>query len=906
MKRLLLGTMMILLPLGVYAQQHSTLRRQMEQLQQEQGIHFVYDGSLNIEHPYQGKPLKGMPLKEALRALFGNTDIEWSVKNRYVTLRQKKTKPVTHRRSHSEKRHTLSGYVRNENGESLINATVQCTTAAPTATTAGRSAHATTTNAYGFYSMTLPEGNYEVVASYVGYAERHKTVVLKKDHHEDFLLQEDNQLEEVVVTGNLNSPVLTTQTGKRTFSHDDLNTEFALLSSPDLIKTLQRSSGVSEGIDVASGLYVHGGNDDENLFLLDGTSMYTVNHAIGLFSAFNTDVVKNVDFYKSGFPARYGGRLSSVTDVRTNDGDMRHTHGSYSIGLIDGRFQIEGPIKTQKEQRMMERGEIRHYSTSYNFGLRRSWLDVISEPVFFIVNKKKDEKIKIHYFLHDLNGKITHVFNDRSRAYFSIYSSKDMLKSSYYWDDTNRDTDKDHPFHDIEDDKTHLSWGNLNMALNWNYQLRPNLFANFSAVYTHNRSVYEYFEDWRYGQEGNMSIDHIDRVYRSTIYDATLRADIDYRPGTRHHIRYGGDFTWHDFRPQTQSRHDFVGNEKQQMDSIKTDSRNHQRAQELNLYAEDEMRLTDRWSMNIGMHATLFCIPGKTFFLVDPRAAMKYQVSNNTSVKLSFTKMTQAIHRMSSTYLSMPTDYWVPTTARLKPMQSFQVAAGLYSQVSSHWFASIEGYYKLSAHMLQYTNYNSLTPPAKHWDNFVMDGKGLFYGIEADVRYHDPRFDLEGSYTLSWNKRKYDDFYPHWFYDKFDNRHKINLTGRMKISSKAEMYAGWTCHTGYHMTLPTQYTLMPNLPAGYHANIDHWEADYNYEKPNNVTMPTYHRLDVGVNLHHTTKQGHERIWNISVYNTYCRLNAMFVETDQKKDGTPYIKSRGFIPIIPTASYTIKF
>jgi hypothetical protein len=187
-----------------------------------------------------------------------------------------------------------------------------------------------------------------------------------------------------------------------------------------------------------------------------------------------------------------------------------------------------------------------------------------------------------------------------------------------------------------------------------------------------------------------------------------------------------------------------------------------------------------------------------------------------------------------------------------------------------------------------------------------MDGKGLFYGIEADVRYHGPRFDLEGSYTLSWNKRKFDDFYPHWFYDKFDNRHKINLTGRMKISSKAEMYAGWTCHTGYHMTLPTQYTLMPNLPAGYHANIDHWEADYNYEKPNNVTMPTYHRLDVGVNLHHTTKQGHERIWNISVYNTYCRLNAMFVETDQKKDGTPYIKSRGFIPIIPTASYTIKF
>ena len=359
MKRLLFVTMMILLPLGVNAQR-TTLKQQMDRLKQEQKVNFIYDSSLNVDRVYQGQALEGKSLKEALQLLFHDTGIEWSVKGNYVTLRQKS---VAHSApTPKEKviqRYTLSGYVRDKSGESLISATILCTAVSGALSSDQKKSHAaTTTNAYGFYSITLPEGDYELQASYLGFSEGRKTVKLKKDCHEDFLLEEHNLLQEVVVTGNMNSPVLTTQTGKKTLSRNDLNTEFALLSSPDLIKTLQRTSGVSEGIEVASGMYVHGGNDDENLFLLDGTSMYTINHTLGLFSAFNTDVVKNVDFYKSGFPARYGGRLSSVTDVRTNDGDMCHTHGSYSIGLIDGRFQIEGPIKTKKEKEKVANGQL--------------------------------------------------------------------------------------------------------------------------------------------------------------------------------------------------------------------------------------------------------------------------------------------------------------------------------------------------------------------------------------------------------------------------------------------------------------------------------------------------------------------------------------------------------------------
>ena len=876
MKRVILY-LLLLLPLSLSAQQ-STLKQQMETLRKEKNINFVYDSSLEqlLKQPSNKTP-KDKNLKEALKDLFEDTGIEWQQQGRYVTLRrQKEQKDAPRKQNAIQRRHTISGYVRDENGESLINATVYV-----------KNHGGTTTNNYGFFSMTLPEGDYSMEVSYVGYESKQQSVKLHKDQHITLQLKENNMLNEVVVTGDLNSRLLTTQTGKRTLTRDDLNTEFSLLSSPDLIKTLQRTSGVSEGFDVASGLYVHGGNDDENLFLLDGTSMYTINHALGLFSAFNTDVVKNVDFYKSGFPARYGGRLSSVTDVRTSDGDMKNYRGSYSIGLVDGRFQIEGPIKRDK--------------TSFNFGIRRSWMDIISEPIFFIVNRKKDEKIHVHYFLHDINGKITHIFNDRSRAYFSIYSSKDMLKSTYKWDDT---TIYGEDYHDIEDDKTHLTWGNMNMALNWNYQLKSNLFANFSAVYTHNRSIYEYKEDWRYGKSGQMTVTHLDREYRSTIYDGTLRADFDYRPNTKNHIRFGGDMTWHLFRPQTQGRYDFSGNEHEEMDSISSHSSNHLTAQELNLYAEDEMRLNDRLSINAGLHATLFHVSGKIFFLLDPRAAMKYQISNKTSLKLSFTEMSQTIHRMSSTYLSMPTDYWVPTTKKLHPMHSYQMAAGLYTQLDKHWFASLEGYYKLSHHMLQYASYGSLTPPAKYWDNFVIEGKGKFYGIEADVRYHNQRLTLDASYTLSWNKRYFKDFYPEWFYDKFDNRHKFNITGRMKLSDKVEMYAGWVYHTGYRTTVPTQITMMPNVPNGnYNYSI---QVDYNYDQPNNIVMPAYHRLDLGLNIHHTTKAGHERIWNISVYNAYCRLNPLYIDIKQKSDGSAYLHGQGFIPIIPTASYTIKF
>ena len=784
----------------------------------------------------------------------------------------------------ARQRFTLSGYVKDRNGEPLINATVYDLT----------TRQGTMTNAYGHFSLTLSEGRHEIRCSYVGYKTLVETVELTANQNHDIVLQGDAQLDELVVTTDLNSPLLKTQTGKLSLSQKDIKTEYSLLSSPDVIKTLQRTSGVSDGMELASGLYVHGGNSDENLFLLDGTPLYHTNHTLGLFSSFNADVVKNVDFYKSGFPARYGGRLSSVIDVRTADGDLYHAHGSVRVGLLDGALHFEGPIRKGK--------------TSYNFGLRRSWLDLLTRPAFAISNHKREDKESLSYFFHDMNLKLTNIFSERSRMSLSIYSGEDGLDSREDWSSSSSSTDRD--FGSFEE---RFHWGNLNMALDWNYQFSPKLFANFTAVYTHNRSTVDMSDKWVSVQPGKENISTLtSHGYRSSIDDIGYRAAFDFRPNPHHHIRFGQDYTYHYFKPQTYSRLDsYQDSNNPKTDTIATQSHNKNVAHQLTFYAEDEMMLNEKWSVNGGVNVDVFCISDKTFATLSPRLSMKFQPAERLSFKASYTMMSQFVHKIANSFLDLPTDYWVPTTARLQPMRSWQLAAGAYMKPSKHWLLSLEGYYKHSSHILQYASWSGLEPPAANWDHTVMDGEGRSYGVELDADYHVSSFSLHGSYTLSWSERKFDDFHDGWYYDKFDNRHKLSFTGRWNISKKIAAYAAWTFRTGNRMTVPTQYIGLPNVPDQRKEGQNFQSPDDNslnfaYEQPNNIVLPAYHRLDLGFDFHHTTKKGHERIWNLSLYNAYCHLNSFWVRVKIDSENRVRIKNNAFIPIIPSFSYTFKF
>ena len=894
-KRLLLSISFIIASLSLCTAQ-TTIRQQMDLLQQEHAISFVYDSSLPLDGAYKGASLKGLPLEQALERLFTHANIIYNIQGNHVLLKTGKAKTT------NGKSYTVSGYVRDGQGELLINATVYDLT----------TQQGTMTNEYGHYSLTLPQGDHQLRVTYIGFEQQVHSISLHHNQTLDIHLRASQQLGEVVVTGDLNSPVLGTQMGKRSISQADIKTEFALFSSPDVVKTLQRMSGVQEGVELTSGLYVHGGNNDENLFLLDGTPLYNVNHSLGLFSAFNVDVVKNVDFYKSGFPARYGGRLSSVVDVRTNDGNHDHLHGSYRIGLLDGSVQMDGPLGNR---------------TQFNIGLRRSWLDLLTRPIFAIVNRTNDEeKITLNYAFHDLNAKVTHTLSDRSQLSLSLYSGNDGLSTHDDWQEK-KGGEGWTAYSEVIDNK--FRWGNLNAALDWRYQLSPQLQANFTAVFTHNRATLRSYDDVRtYDETGETTaLTYLEHEYRSTIYDMGYRSEFDFRPSPRHHIRFGHDYTFHLFRPQTNSQLHVWGG-YQQADTLSAEGRNRHQAHELSLYGEDQVTLNSRWSLNGGVNISLFATGGKAFASADPRLAVKYQLSPTLSTKASYTLMTQYVHKISNAFLELPTDYWVPTTEHLRPMHSHQLAAGIYWQPTRRWTLMAETYYKLTRHLLQYSSWSGLEPPAEKWDMEVTDGRGRFYGLELDAQYRGKRLQANMAYTLSWNERRFDEFYRGgWYYDKFDNRHKLNLTMRWNISKKTQMYAAWTYHTGNHMTFPTQYVQMPNLPDGkpqqptdYYSERSYYEerneTKFIYEQPNNITLPAYHRLDLGFNFRHTTKHGHERIWNLSVYNAYCHLNTLWNDIEytplesNKVDLAGHqafrIKTRGYIPIIPSFSYTIKF
>lgn len=851
------------LPLNAQTKTVSTVREQMELVQKLHHVNFVYDSSLNLDIIYQGRSILNLNLEASLQELFGATDIKWELRNKYVLLKKKS-------------KFTISGYVLQKNGEPLINATIRDV----------ESKTGTLSNEYGFFSLTLLEGKHTLRITYIGFGEKVESVDLNRNILLKVYLKEDYSLDEVLVVGDLNSPINTTQTGKVSFNAHDLRTEYALFSSPDVVKTLQSLPGVASGTEMLSGLYVHGGNNDENLFLLDGTPLYQVSHLGGLFSAFNTDIIKNIDFYKSGFPARYGGRLSSVVDVRTNDGDLKEYHGTFSMGLLDGRIQYEGPIIKNR--------------TSFNIAMRRSWLEAFSAPAFYFRNKSNsDDKITGKYAFHDINAKLTHYFSDISKVYISFYTGNDMLKinNKQIFNDYTEDSDEE-----LYRTNFNLQWGNATTAIHWNYRLSPKLFVNITGIYSRSRSSFNYKKEEQFLNEGEiMRLTSVDRYNRSIIDDAGYRLEFNYRPGASQHIRMGSNYLFHAFHPQSRILNEYSGNEMQ-VDTLRNSSYHFYRGHEFTLFAEDDIALGREWRLNIGMHYTMFKVTDKTYHEVEPRAAIRYLLNEHTALKLSYTEMSQFMHLLSSTYLNFPTDYWVPSTSNIHPMRSRQFAAGLYMRLPYQVNLSVEGFYKTMNHILEYDGKNQLAPSVENWEADVKRGKGRAYGVELALSRHVLKTSMNFSYTLSWSKRKFDDIYRGWYANKFDNRHKINISVRHQLTQQIEAYAAWNYHSGNKITVPSQYIESPALPGINGKKPGQWV----YEEPNNATLPAYHRLDLGVNFRKVTKRGFERIWNISIYNAYCRMNVLYAKVDDLSAGKFTSKATGVFPIIPSFSYTLKF
>lgn len=839
-------------------QSGTTIRTAIEMLKKKYSVMFVYDSSIDLDIAYEEKDLAGKDLKGVLKEIFSKTDIKYEIKDSYVLLNK-------------IKKYTLSGYVYQDSGETVINATVFDVN-----TKTG-----TLTNEHGFYSMMLREGIHRIRVSYIGTGETTLDIDLRGNRVETFFLKSGYKLGEVVVTTDLNSPLNVAQTGKVSIKAEDFERGVYFMNSPDVVSTLHNMSGIASGAEPVSGLYVHGGDHDENLVLLDGAPLYHVNHMGGLFSAFNTDVVKNVDFYKSAFPARYGGRLSSVLDVRTRDGSMHEFRGKLSLGLMDGRLQLEGPIVKN--------------TTSFNIGIRRTWLEIVKMPWLEMINTKQEGDTETKYLFHDINAKVSHIFSEKSRANICFYSGHDYASIDNRLEDETETR--------VEYDKFHVRWGSVTASANWEYIYSQKLFVNLTGVYTHNSSKF-YHRNQLYFTGSGAAQQRAEEVKNnfSTIDDLGYRLEFDYSPNTRNRLRFGSNYMNHCLRPQdftvTVSGNDSSG----QKGGEQPETRVAYRGNEFTLFVEDEIMLDRKVKMNAGMYYSLFVIDGKNFRSLEPRLSLNYRIDYSTSFKASVTKMSQYIHRLSSTYLNMPTDCWIPSTARTGYSYSWQLAAGLYHRFPAHVSMKLEGFYKIMNNLIEYSGTNRLNPSAVDWEDNISRGQGKAYGIEYDVVYDNKRAYLNLSYTLSWNRRFFPDFHETWFYDRFDNRHKLNVSLNYKLGKYLDLYALWRFHSGNRFTLPQQVIDAPVIPGSTADNT----ALLVYDVPNNALLPAYHKLDCGVRFKVQLKNGVEQTWDLAVYNAYGRRNAFYAEQVRKEDGSMAWRTVGAFPLLPSFCYTVKF
>lgn len=766
----------------------------------------------------------------------------------------------------AQERATISGYINDLQGkETILGATI-----VNVGTTLG-----TITNEFGFYSITLPKGNVNLRYSYVGYTAQTMSFNLTKDTVINVLLSGDAQLQEIVVTGEkAEAGIASTGMGSLDIPVRMIEHTPTLLGETDLMRTIQMTPGVQQGVGGASSFFVRGGNGDENLVLLDGAPVYKIDHLFGFFSVFTPEAIKKVSFYKSSFPARYNGRTSSVMDVRTKDGDLQNYHGSVSIGLLTSRINFEGPIVKDK--------------TAFNISARTTYFSAVATPFM-----PKDSKFS--YWFYDLNAKINHKFSDKDRLFFGLYNGQDKYHDNYEddWGDNN--------YHDHYG--SDMKWGNTIPSLRWNHVFSQKLFSNTTISYNHYRMNLSSFDEET--NKSNNSFTSSSSTYGSEIIDWGASSDFDFMPSPKHSIKFGINYLYHDFAPETTSMRDKYNDKESSSDSTYSTTGKEIYAHELSLYIEDNWKLTDFLHVNPGFAYTVFSVEGKSYHNYQPRLSVKYIINSYWNVKASFTMMSQCVHMLSSTPIAMPTDLWVPITKDIKPEHATQYSVGAYCTRIKGYEFSLEGYYKEMDNVLEYKDGMSYMGFSGNWNQLVAMGEGTSKGVEFMARKTSGALTGMVSYTLSKSDRKFDrgsgvnngEKFPF----TYDRRHNFNIALSQEFNERIQLDVTWMFYSGAYTSISTSKEPMIT-PEGVGSKIGYIEGRNNYH------LPPTHLMCIGINF--TKQKKHcQRIWNFSVYNAYNSMNPAFVykkEDDYGNIVEGKLTKITILPIIPSFTLTYKF
>ncbi|WP_046244684.1 TonB-dependent receptor [Hymenobacter terrenus] len=753
---------------------------------------------------------------------------------------------------------TLSGTVRGARNEALPGASV----AVPALGTG------TAADSLGHFSVSLPAGRHQVVVAFVGYQQLIRDLNLTKNQRLNFTLEESgNELDEVVVEGSvtLEQKLKTTQMGVEHVGIREAKLLPALFGEVDILKTLQLKPGIQSGGEGTSGLFVRGGSSDQNLVLLDNALVYNPNHLFGLFSVFNSDAVQSVDLYKSGFPAQFGGRLSSVVDVKLREGNRQRNVATGGIGLISSRFTYEGPINKGKG--------------SFIVSGRRTYFDIFTRALNR-ANEDDPEYSPIpDYYFYDLNAKANYTLGEKDQLFLTGYLGRDIFG-----------------FNSTGGFDFNFTWGNTVGSLRWNHVFSPKLFVNSSVT----------ISDYKYDLTNKL--DQFNFGLGSRITDYSGRTDFEYTPNDRHLLKAGAMFTQHKFG---------VG----RLDANSSDGRINF-GSDINyygldgaLYASDNYKASEKLQLEGGLRLTGFSSGNNQYGGLEPRASARYSLNDRTSLKASYALMYQYVHLVTNSGASLPTDIWYPSRLSVKPQRSQQVSGGVsFLLGQGKYLLTNEVYYKWGQNQVDFKDGAQLFVNPELDAEFIF-GKSWSYGNELYLEKKSGKTTGWIGYTLAWSWRNFQpqrgtlgvnngtDFHPN-----YDRRHNLTVVVLHQLNARINLTASFIYTSGNLTTLPLGRFGVQDIP-GSGNSLDPRPVPI-YPDRNSYRLIPYHRLDLGVVYKIGSRLNQDL--TLSIYNAYNRRNAYFVFFDTVKDKATgrttgfQAKQVSLFPVIPSLTYNFRF
>ncbi|AHM61127.1 TonB-dependent receptor [Flammeovirgaceae bacterium 311] len=757
--------------------------------------------------------------------------------------------------SAQQAKHTISGTVKDkQSGETLIGVTIRVQEMPSTGTI---------TNEYGYYSLTLPEGDYTLLYNYLGYQTKSQQLALRAGTKIDVALEDDaQQLSEVVVTAtrpddNVKNPM----PGVQKLDMTEINKVPVLMGERDVIKTMQLIPGIKSAGEGNAGFYVRGGGADQNLILLDDALVYNASHLLGFFSTFNSDAIKNVTIYKGGMPSEYGGRLSSVLDINMNEGNNQEYHVNGGIGIISAKLNVEGPIQKGK--------------SSFLLSGRRTYADV------FLKLSNDDGISGSSLYFYDLNAKANYTFSDKDRLFVSGYFGRDKLG-----------------FQDLFG----IDWGNATGTLRWNHLVNDRLFSNTSLI----------FSDYSYRIDINFNDNEIGITSRIT--DWNLKQEFQYFPNPQNTIKIGVQSTYHTVVPGEIS---YRGSAPFNLPPLQR-----RYSWENGLYFSNNWNATDKLEIVYGARLSSFSVLGggdfyglneqhqvvdttsyrsgefvNTYVNLEPRLSAALQLNEKSSVKVSYARTTQNMHLLSNSTTSNPTDKWVPSSNTIKPQIGDQVSAGYFRNFAENRYEfSTEAYYKHMQNQIDYKDGADITN-SDVVETELLFGKGRAYGVEFFLKKKYGKFNGWIGYTLSRTERLIDGINDDsWYPARQDRTHDVSIVGIYELNPKWSLSASWVYNTGNAVT----------FPSGKYR-VDEQVVFY-YTERNGYRLPDYHRLDVGATwqLKKTERFSSELVF--SIYNAYGRENPFIINFRENENNPSMTEAYqvALFKMVPSVSYNFRF